>query len=42
MEKYFGGEVKLHAFLISVLDGGEGSASNPCRFNPRERTPGTP
>jgi hypothetical protein len=27
--------------LTSALDGGEWSASRPCRFNPRERAPGT-
>jgi hypothetical protein len=34
-------EVKLHAFLTSVLDGGEWSASRPSRFTPKEITPGT-
>jgi hypothetical protein len=28
-------------FLTSVLDGSEWSASRPCRFNPREKTPST-
>ena len=32
---------KFHSFLISVLDGGEGSASRPGRFTPGERTFGT-
>jgi hypothetical protein len=27
--------------LTSALDGGEWSASRPCRFTPREITPGT-
>jgi hypothetical protein len=31
----------LHAFLTSALDGGEWSASQPGRFTPRERVPGT-
>jgi hypothetical protein len=41
MKTYWGVEVKLHAFLTSVLDGGELSASRPCRFTPRERALGT-
>jgi hypothetical protein len=28
-------------FLTSALDGGEWSASHPCRFTPEERTPST-
>jgi hypothetical protein len=31
----------IHIFLTSALAGGEWSASRPCRFTPRERTPGT-
>jgi hypothetical protein len=27
--------------MTSALDGGEKSASSPCRFNSRERAPGT-
>jgi hypothetical protein len=41
MKAYWGVEVKLHAFLTSVLDGGEWSASRPGRFAPTERAPGT-
>jgi hypothetical protein len=41
MKTYGGVEVKLHAFLTSVLDGGEWSASRPGRFIPRERSPGS-
>jgi hypothetical protein len=41
MKTYCGVEVQLHAFLISVLDGGEWSASRPGRFTARERAPGT-
>jgi hypothetical protein len=29
------------SFLTSALDGGEWSASHPCRFTPGERVPGT-
>jgi len=29
---YWGAEVYIHSFLISVLDGGEWSASRPGRF----------
>jgi hypothetical protein len=36
---YGGVGVQLHNFLISVLVGGEWSASHPCRFNPGERAP---
>jgi hypothetical protein len=41
MKAYWGVEVQLHAFLSSVLDGGEFSASHTGRFTPRERAPGT-
>jgi hypothetical protein len=41
MKVYWGVDVLLHAFLTSALDGGDWSASNPRRFNPRERAPGT-
>jgi hypothetical protein len=34
-----GVEVYFHAFLTSVLDGGEWSDSNPGRFTPTERAP---
>jgi hypothetical protein len=34
-------KVQPHAFLTSALDGGEWSASQPGRFTPRERVPGT-
>jgi hypothetical protein len=33
--------VKIHIFLTSALVGVEWSASRPCRFNPRKRTPST-
>jgi hypothetical protein len=39
MKTYVGVEVQLHAFLISVLDGGEWPDSRPDRFNPRVRAP---
>jgi hypothetical protein len=41
MKAYWGVEVQLHAFSISVLDGGEWSASRPGRFTSRDRAPGT-
>jgi hypothetical protein len=47
LAKYYGkkmsGEVELllHAFLTSVLDGDEWSASRPGRFILEERAPGT-
>jgi hypothetical protein len=41
MKAYWGVEVWLRALFISVLDGGEWSASHPGRFTPRERAPGT-
>jgi hypothetical protein len=36
-----GVEIQLHAFLTSILDGGEWSASRSGRFTPRERALGT-
>jgi hypothetical protein len=36
-----GMEVQLHAYLISVLDVGEWSASCPIHFTPRESVPST-
>jgi len=36
MKTYGGMEVYPHAFLTSVLDGGEWSASHPGRFIPGE------
>lgn len=36
LKAYWGVEVWLHSFLISMLDGYELSASLPCRFNPEE------
>jgi hypothetical protein len=33
MKECVGVAVKLHAFLISSLDGGEWSAPRPARFN---------
>jgi hypothetical protein len=36
-----GVEVQLHHSLTSALDGGEWSASIPCRFTPGERAPYT-
>jgi hypothetical protein len=40
MKTYGGVEVYSTNFLTSALDGGEWSASRPCRFTPRERAPG--
>jgi hypothetical protein len=37
MKTYGGVDLQLRAFLISVLDGGECSASRPCRFTPGRR-----
>jgi hypothetical protein len=37
MKTSSGVEVQLHAFLNSVLDGGEWLASQPLRFIPEER-----
>jgi hypothetical protein len=33
--------VYTHVFLTLALDGGEWSASRPCRFSAGERAPGT-
>jgi hypothetical protein len=41
MKTYGVMEVQLHSFLTLVLDGGEWLASQPGRFTPKERTPGT-
>jgi hypothetical protein len=41
MKTYGGVDVYIHTFLTSALDGGEWSASRPCRFTPGERAPGT-
>jgi hypothetical protein len=41
MKTYWGVEVWLYTFLTSALDGGEWSASQPGRFTPNERAPGT-
>jgi hypothetical protein len=41
MKAYWGVGIQLHAFLTSIQDGGEWSASRPGRFTPRERAPGT-
>jgi hypothetical protein len=41
MKAYWGVEVLFHALLISVLDGGEWSASHPNHFMPREKVPHT-
>jgi hypothetical protein len=38
MQMYGGLEVSLHAFLTSVLDGGEWLASRPGRLAPKEGT----
>jgi hypothetical protein len=39
MKTYGGVDVQIHVFLTSALIGGEWSASRPCRFTHRERTP---
>jgi hypothetical protein len=39
MKTYGGVKVQFYAFLTSVLDGGDWSASPPGRFNPEERAP---
>jgi hypothetical protein len=39
MKTYWGMEVYLQAFLVSVLDGEECSASLPDRFTPEVRVP---
>jgi hypothetical protein len=41
MKAYVGVDVWIHIVLTSALDGGEWSASRPCRFTPGERAPGT-
>jgi hypothetical protein len=41
MKAYGGAEVQFHAFLTSVLDWSEYSASLPGHFTPREKAPGT-
>jgi hypothetical protein len=41
MKAYCGAEVQLHAFLTSILHGGDLSDSRPGRFIPRERKPDT-
>jgi hypothetical protein len=38
---YGGVDVQIDIFLTSAPVGGEWSASHPCRFTPRERTPCT-
>jgi hypothetical protein len=40
MKTYGGSGCVTPPFLTSALDGGEWSASRPCRFIPRERVPG--
>jgi hypothetical protein len=41
VKMYKGVEIYLQAFLTSVLDGGEWSASHPGRFTPGVRIAGT-
>jgi hypothetical protein len=41
MKTYGGVDVQSHIFLTSTLAGGEKSVSRPCRFNPKEKAPGT-
>jgi hypothetical protein len=41
MKTYGGVEIQLHPFSTSALDGGEWSASRPCRFTQDELAPGT-
>jgi len=41
MKTYVGVEVRLHAFLVSVVGGCEWSVSRPGRFIPGERVPST-
>jgi len=41
MKAYGKVEVHLHSFLISVLDGAEGSVPCPSNFIPGEAAPGT-
>jgi len=38
-ENIWGVDVQLHTFTISVLDGGEWSASCPGQFTPRDTAP---
>jgi hypothetical protein len=39
MKNYGVVDVQVHVFLASTLDGGEWSASRPCRFIPGETAP---
>jgi len=39
LKAYGGVDLKLHALLISALDGDEWSVSSPGHFNARERSP---
>jgi hypothetical protein len=41
MKGHWRGEIQLHAFLTSTLDGGEWSGSRPGHFTPREIAAGT-
>jgi hypothetical protein len=41
MKTYGGVEIIDPPFSTSALDGGEWSASRPCRFTSEERAPGT-
>jgi hypothetical protein len=41
MKTYTAVDVSTHFFLTSAIVGGEWSASNPGRFTPGERAPGT-
>jgi hypothetical protein len=41
VKAYWGSGCIAPNILVSALDGGERSASRPCRFTPRERAPGT-
>jgi hypothetical protein len=41
MKTYWDGGSKLHTFLTSALDRGEGSVSLPGSFTPGEVAPGT-
>jgi hypothetical protein len=36
MKAYGGVDIEIHIFLTSALDGGEWSASRPCRFTSRK------
>jgi hypothetical protein len=42
MKAYEGVDVYIHIFLTSALVGGEWSASRPCRFTPRLKSPRYP